>query len=176
MTKLRSTDLANLLRYKAWANRTLFTTVGRLPAGEATKPRATRFGNIVHTLNHVFVVEDIFRAHLEGRSHGYTSRNTAAPPPLEDLRAKVEAMDRWWIDYLSSLKTEQLDEVVHFEFVDGDHGSMTRREILLHLVIHATYHRGFVGEMLFQAAVDPQATDFTVYVRDAMRPHTECVA
>lgn len=166
MTEYPGTDLGTLLRYKAWTNRTVFATVAGLPAGEADKTRVTRFGNIVHTLNHVFVVEEIFRAHLEGRHHGHTSRNTLVPPPLEELRQNVEAMDLWWIDYWASLSPAQLDEVVRFTFVDGGDGAMTRREILLHLVIHATYHRGFVGDMLFQASVDPQATDFTVYLRD----------
>lgn len=176
MAELRSTDMGTLLRYKAWANRTLFETVAGLPEGEATKPRNTRFGNIVHTLNHVFVIEEIFRAHVEGRPHGHMSRNTAASPPLEALRASVEAMDQWWIDYLASLTTEQLDETIRFAFVDGGDGCMTRREILLHLIIHATYHRGFVGEMLFQASVDPKSTDFTVFVRDAITPDQEFAA
>jgi uncharacterized damage-inducible protein DinB len=85
-------------------------------------------------------------------------------------------MDQWWIDYLASLKAEQLDEVIRFVFVDGGHGSMTRREILLHLVIHATYHRGFVCDMLFQASIAPQATDFTVYMCNAIPPHQEFMA
>jgi uncharacterized damage-inducible protein DinB len=176
MTELRSTELSTLLRYKAWTNRTTFATVAALPEGAANRAYATRFGSIVHTLNHVFVVEEIFRAHLEGRPHGHTSRNTSVPPLLEELRKKVEAMDLWWVDYVGSLTAAQLDEVVPFEFVDGGHGSMSRLEILLHLVIHATYHRGFVGDMLFQASVDPQPTDFTVYVRNEMPTHSEFAA
>jgi uncharacterized damage-inducible protein DinB len=47
---------------------------------------------------------------------------------------------------------------------------MTRGEIILHLVNHATYHRGFVGDMLNQAGVVPRATDLSVFVRDVWRP------
>lgn len=46
---------------------------------------------------------------------------------------------------------------------------MTRGEIILHLVNHATYHRGFVGDLLNQASVNPPATDLTVFLRDAYR-------
>ena len=46
---------------------------------------------------------------------------------------------------------------------------MTRGEILLHLVNHATYHRGFVGDMLNQASVNPPPTDLTVFLRDVHR-------
>ncbi len=169
VAKSRQAELVTLVRYKAWANKITYATVAALPDGEALRSRPTRFGNIVHTLNHIFVVEDIFRAHLEGRQHGYTSRNTSQPPPLEVLREKVEAMDNWCIEYAKSLAQHDLNELVEFEFVGGGHGTMTRAEILAHLVNHATYHRGFVGDMLYQASVTPPATDLSVYLRDVVR-------
>lgn len=90
MPSTRPTDTIRMLtRYKAWANGITFAAVMALPEGEALRPRPTRFGNIVHTLNHVYVIEDIFRAHLEGRPHGYTSRNTEHTPDLPDLWAAV---------------------------------------------------------------------------------------
>jgi uncharacterized damage-inducible protein DinB len=158
--------LRTLVRYKAWANAITFRTVLDLPEGEALRPRATRFGNIVHTLNHVFVVDDIFRHHLTGRRHGYKARNTDAPPPLADLWPRVQEMDAWYVAAADALDERQAGEVVHFEYVGGGNGAMTRADILLHLVNHATYHRGFVGDMLYQVPVTPPANDFTVYLRD----------
>lgn len=166
----RQAEIAMLLRYKAWANGVIFRTVAALPAGEALRPRATRFGNMVHTLNHAWVVEDIFRHHLEGRRHGYTARNTEVPPPLPELWERVRAMDGWYVAFAESLDEAALDGMVRFEFVGGGEGAMTRAEILLHLVNHGTYHRGFVGDMLYQAGVTPPATDLPVYLRDVVRP------
>src|SRR6266540_1686155 len=65
-----------LTRYNKWADELIFGAVAKLPAGEATKIRTTLFKNIVHTLNHVYVIDRIFQAHLEGREHGFTARNT----------------------------------------------------------------------------------------------------
>ena len=48
-----------LTKYKAWANEITFSAVSGLPDGEATKQRQTRFGNIVHTLNHVYVIDAV---------------------------------------------------------------------------------------------------------------------
>jgi uncharacterized damage-inducible protein DinB len=63
-------DTLNMLvRYKTWANGLTFKSVMELPDGEALRPRPTRFGNMVHTLNHVYVVDDIFRHHLQGKKH-----------------------------------------------------------------------------------------------------------
>ena len=156
-----------LTRYKAWANEIVFATVQALPEGEATKPRLTVFKNMVHTLNHLHVVDCIFQAHLEGREHGFTARNTPTPPPLDELWHAVKIVDRWYIDLGDRLSDQELKEVIRFQFVGGGDGMMSRGEILLHLVNHGTYHRGFVGDMLNQASVKPRPTDLTVFLRDA---------
>ena len=165
-----TTDTARMLtRYKAWANQLVFATVSALPEGEATKQRPTRFKNMVHTLNHLYVIDAIFQAHLEGREHGYTARNTPTHPPLEQLWQAVQVMDQWYIDLSDRLSNEELAETIRFRFVGGGEGAMTRAEIILHLVNHGTYHRGFVGDMLYQASVVPPATDLPVFLRDVPR-------
>jgi uncharacterized damage-inducible protein DinB len=155
-----------LARYNAWANRVIFDAVAALPPGEAEKPRATLFRNMVHTLNHNYVIDRIFQAHLEGRSHGYTARNTPEHPPLAELWRAQQEVDAWYVAWAGSIAEPALDEVVEFEFVGGGRGAMTRGQILLHLVNHTSYHRGFVADMFFQVPVRAPVTDLTVYLRD----------
>lgn len=164
MTALAS--LRMLTRYKAWANTITFRTILALPEAELVRPRPTRFGNIVHTLNHVHVIDDIFRAHLEGRRHNYTARNTDRPPPVAALWEQVRALDRWYIAYAAGLKAAALGETVRFEFVDGGAGAMTREAIILHVVNHGSYHRGFVGDMLYQVSMAFPANDLTVFLQN----------
>jgi uncharacterized damage-inducible protein DinB len=159
--------LRMLAQYKQWANGLTYSQVMALPKGEALKQRQTRFGDMVHTLNHVFVVDDIFRHHLEGRKHSYTSRNTDTTPPVEELWTRVQEMDQWYVDQVDQWSDEDLATVVHFEFVGGGAGSMTREEIVLHVVNHATYHRGFVGDLMYQVPVMPASNDLPVFIRDA---------
>jgi uncharacterized damage-inducible protein DinB len=168
----RCEQLRMLMRYRRWANALTFETVLALPEEEAFRERATRWNNIVHTLNHVYVVDDIFRAHLEGRKHQYTHRNTDETPAAEGLSAAVQRMDDWYVDFADSLDDRALDDVITFEFVGGGEGAMTRGDILLHVVNHATYHRGLVSDMLYQIPVTPLANDLTVFLRDhyAARP------
>lgn len=165
-----TTDSARMLtRYKAWANEIVYGTVAALPDGEALKPRATVFGNMVHTLNHLYVVDRIFQAHLEGKDHGYTARNTPTTPPLDELWRDVRALDAWYTARYDRMSDAELGEDIRFQFVGGGDGVMTRGEILMHLVNHGTYHRGFVGSMLTEAQVRPRPTDLTVYLRDVHR-------
>jgi uncharacterized damage-inducible protein DinB len=160
-------NIRMLTRYNAWANARLFAALAALPEGEATKPRATGFGNMVSTLNHAHVVDLIWKAHLEGVAHGFSTRNTETEPPLNSLAAAQTDLDRWYVDYSDALSDAAHDEVVHFRFVDGGAGTMTRGDMLLHIVNHKTYHRGYVADMLYQAGSRPPVMDLPVFLRDA---------
>jgi len=156
-----------LARYNAWANKLIFDAVAALPAGEATKPRQTLFKNMVHTLNHNYVIDRIFQAHLEGRDHGYGARNTPDHPPLAELWRAQQELDAWYVAWSDRVTPPQLDEVVPFTFVGGGEGRMTRMQILTHLVVHTSYHRGFVADLFYQVPARPPTTDLTIYLRDA---------
>jgi hypothetical protein len=50
-------------------------------------------------MNHCFVVNKIFAAHLVGDRHNFTADNTPVPPELNELRPAVAALDRRYLDY-----------------------------------------------------------------------------
>ncbi len=158
--------LQMLVRYKAWANEIVFGCVLDLPEAEIVKVRKTLFNTIGSTLNHIYVVEDIFKAHLEGRPHSYSTRNTPETPRLADLRTKVQMMDQWYINFADSLSGDDMHKVMEFEFVGGGNGRMSRSDILHHIVNHNTYHRGFVADMLYQVPAKQAANDLPVFLRD----------
>jgi uncharacterized damage-inducible protein DinB len=155
-----------LTKYKAWANELTFSSVHELPEGEATKRRQTRFGNMVHTLNHAYVIDDVFKAHILGNTHNYTARNTESHPPLEELWGLQRVMDKWYVDYAKTLSDERLSEVVKFQFIGGGDGVMSRADMIIHVVNHSTYHRGFVGDLMYQVPAIPPANDYPVYLRE----------
>jgi uncharacterized damage-inducible protein DinB len=155
--------LRTLMRYKAWANELVFAAAARLPEAELTAPRKIVFGSLLRTLNHVYAMDAVWRAHLEGRPHGYATRNPEDCPALAELREAQKAMDAWFVRYAESLSQE--DEIVNFQFIGGGPGSMTRRDILLHVANHGTYHRGNVASMMYQAGVAPPTTDLPVFLK-----------
>jgi uncharacterized damage-inducible protein DinB len=159
-------DLRTLMRYKAWANELVFRAAAQLPPEELTAPRKIVFGSLLRTLNHVYAMDDVWRAHLEGRPHSYTTRNPEACPSLAELRAAQLAMDAWFVGYADSLTDAKREEVVSFRFIGGGPGAMTRRDILLHVANHGTYHRGNVASMMYQAGVAPPTTDLPVFLRN----------
>ena len=164
MSALR--NIRMLTRYSAWANARLFDALAALPAGEVTAKRATIFGNMVNTLNHDYVVDLIWKAHLEGKPHGFSKRITDTEPTLDELRRAQAEIDAWYVAYADNLSEAMHDEVVPFKFVDGGEGALTRGDMLLHIVNHKTYHRGFVADMLYQAGAKPPVMDLPVFLRD----------
>ena len=155
--------LRTLMRYKAWANELVFAAVAKLPEAELTAPRKIVFGSLLRTLNHVYAMDDVWRAHLEARPHGYATRNPEVCPSLAELRDAQVGMDAWFVRYADSLSQE--DEIVTFHFIGGGAGSMSRRDILLHVANHGTYHRGNVASMMYQAGVAPPTTDLPVFLK-----------
>lgn len=158
-----------LARYKAWANERSYAFMLTLPDAEIATPRQTFFGSILLTLQHSYVVDDIFRAHLLGQSHGHADRRGDMAPSLPELWDMVRPMDRWWIDHVDGLSEAALREVVAFGFIGGGAGRMTRAEIVAHVVNHTSYHRGFVDELLGRIPASSPACDFPVYLHEMRR-------
>ena len=165
-----SAPTAHLLaRYRAWADALTYQAVAALPAGEAAKLRSTEFKSIIGTLNHTYVVDRVWQAHIEGRDHGFKTRNLIVHGELPAMRSAQEAMDQWWIDWAESQTDATLDELVRFRFMGGDDSEMSRGAILMHVVNHATYHRGWIAEMFFEVPARNATTDFPVFLRDLGR-------
>jgi len=154
-------------RYRAWADTVTYDAVAALPPGEAAEERQTLFKSIIGTLNHNLLIDLIWQAHLEGRTHGFGARNIVLHADLAELRAAQQAMNRWYIDWSEAQSDADLAETLPFRYIGGESGAMTRGAMALHVVNHATYHRGWIAEMGFQGPARLPATDFTVFLRDA---------
>lgn len=154
-----------LARYNAWADKLLFDAVAALPPGAATQERPTLFKTMVRTLNHNYLIDVIWRAHLEGRDHGFQRRDVVLHPELADLWAAQQAANAWLIDWADAQTEASLEQSVTFTLIGGNKGVMTRGEILLHVVTHHSYHRGWVADMFFQVPAQPPTMDLPVYRR-----------
>ena len=159
-------DTARMLaRYNAWANKLTFDAVAALPQGEAAKERKSLFKNMVHTLNHNYVIDRIWQAHLEGREHGYGARNTPDHPPLDELWRAQQEIDAWYIAWADAQTDASLAERLTVTLIGGNRTAMTRGEMLLHVINHTSYHRGFVGDLFYQVPARPPTTDLPVYLK-----------
>jgi uncharacterized damage-inducible protein DinB len=155
--------LHQMLKYKAWADRRTLDAVAFLNTGDTAPSLA--FAR--QQLNHMVRVEELFRARLLGETVPHASTNTDELPALDELERRITASNHWLATYADSLSPAQLNEVLHFQFVDGQQGSMTREEMLFHFVNHGTYHRGAIGHALDLAKAPRPADTYTVFIHAA---------
>lgn len=164
-----SRDIRMLMRYSHWANSRLYEALHDTSSETIHKSRTGRPGGMIGTLSHIYVVDLIWKGHLEGKEHGFKTRNLEQQLPFEELREAQRTVDEWYISYVDGLSDRALVQVVDFKFVDGGLGNLTRGDMLLHISNHKTYHRGYLADMLYESGAHPPTVDLPVFIRDSWR-------
>ena len=157
--------LLSLLDYSVWANEEYFNQIRKLPAAEVTKQRPSLMNNFLISVNHLLTVDGIWLAHMKGEGHSFEKLQTVLHENLDDLWAAKHVMDEEIRNYVAGLDEAQLEEVVDYELIGGNRGSLPRYMIITHLAMHGAFHRGFIGDMFGQIPVIPAGQDIPVWER-----------
>lgn len=158
-------DLRMLTQYTVWANDLLYESLAGESEATLSLDRNARPGGILGVLGHIYVVGLIWKAHLASIDHGFTSRRLVNSMPLNELRQRQADLDAWYVQFTASQTTESLRKDLRFVFVGGGDGVMNVGEMLLHVVNHSTYHRGYVADMLYESGSTPPTMDLPIYIR-----------
>lgn len=157
--------LRTLIDYNAWANKVCFESVLDLPPEEVTKERHSFLKTILLSLNHLLVIDMVWLAHMKKEPHEFTALQTLLYEDLDELWTHRQEMDETLKSYLDGLSEEEIEEVVDYELIGGNKGSMSRAMIFSHLALHGNYHRGWIAGMYGQIPRLPLPTDLPVYER-----------
>jgi len=160
MTRL---PYAQLIDIKRWADRGLCEAVTQNmdKLGEAEQAIMLRI------FDHIHAVDRIFQHHLQGRPHGYHAARSEEMPTFEALAQGMAEVDAWYAGYVRELSAAAFEEPVDFVFTSGKPARMRRGEILLHVCLHGTYHRGNAGAVLQLKGLAPSRDAITDYLEDA---------
>lgn len=156
--------LKDAYRYKVWADE---RTLAALADFERKDQASPAFAFMRQQLNHMVIVEELFKARLLGELAPHPATNTEVVPDLHGLTQRLTACNAWATDYLARLAPTELCSAVSFVFTDGQHGTMTRQEILFHLINHGTYHRGAIGHALDLGGGKRPADTYSVFIHGA---------
>ncbi len=153
---------SQLIAVKRWADRGLYDVVSqnfaRLSQEEASI--------MLRIFDHIHTVDRIFQHHLRGVPHDFKAPRSEQVPELEVLARGAKEVDDWYVSYVESLSKTDFEQPVEFVFTSGKAERMTRGEILLHVCLHGTYHRGNAGAVLQLKGLTPSrdsVTDFLEY-------------
>ena len=154
---------AQLIDMKRWADRGLYDVLGghleQLPAEDASI--------MLRILDHMHAVDKIFQHHLQGLPHAFKSARSEKMPELQALANSVQETDDWYASHVSGLTDEELDQPIDFVFTSGKRARMRRGEIILHVCLHGSYHRGNAGAVLQLKGMTPGRDGLTDFLEGA---------
>ena len=148
-------EIRRLYEHVAWADARLLRALEGPPAAPA---------GAIREYAHILGADETWLARLEGRPPG------AAVWPavvLAELPALVQSVRAGYDKHLGSLDETGLDRLVTYTHSAGQSFQNSSRDILLHVALHAQYHRGTVNWLLREAGLDPAPTDYIAYIRGA---------
>jgi uncharacterized damage-inducible protein DinB len=158
-------DFRRLYDYNSWANHRTLDACAPLSEEQFTRDLHSSFRSVRDTLTHIMLVEWLWLERWQGRSPDKYPPATDFPT-LESVRHRWTEVERNLLDYVASLKPEDLDRVISHKTMAGVPQSAPLWQMLQHLVNHGTYHRGQVATMLRQLDAKAISTDLILFYRE----------
>ena len=158
-----SEALRTQFAYSAWATHRIVEAASKLTAEELTRDFHTADHSVLGTLVHVFAADRVWLGRIEG-----------APPavfidPDKDLYLPVLQND-WpallsrWSQYLASATDPE--GTISYKDLKGNPYENPLWQIVLHVVNHATHHRGQAAGFMRSMGHTPPALDMIRYYRE----------
>jgi uncharacterized damage-inducible protein DinB len=144
--------IRSLVDHMAWADDRVLESL-RQPA---IPPRA------LEIYAHVLGAEHVWLARLEGRMP-----TVAVWPKMTMVECERVARENQtaFLGYVNRLTSADLRRTVHYRNSAGQEFDTPIEDILVHVAMHGSYHRGQVTLLVRDAGAEPQPTDFIAFVR-----------
>ena len=148
------------LRYSAWASRKLVEAVRAIPDADLEKPVGISHKSLMGTLAHIVWADWIwFTRVVEPMEKPGETR--------EVLETVWPELQNKWITWAQGATDAELNRVVEYRSIlDGQIARTPVWQIVMHVVNHATLHRGQAMGMLRQMGIAPPHTDLMNYYRE----------
>ncbi len=157
------------VQYSRWATFANLDAASKLTNEELNRPMGDSFKGVLGTLVHMFRADRVWLARLKG-----DARAPMIPP--DETFTLAELRQQWTVIFdeleslAASLSEEDLKADIRFVSVVMKKELVAPRwKALLHMVNHATYHRGQLTTLLLQMNHNPASTDLIFYyLRDQL--------
>jgi uncharacterized damage-inducible protein DinB len=151
------------LRFLQWADKRILEAVSDLDRDQALADRGSSFGGILGTLQHIYRSERAWLTRLTSDPDAQAAGIDAPPDPVV-LKAVWPPLHHDWLSWAESV--EDWDALQPHANQKGEAFHLPRWQIVLHVINHASYHRGQITTMLRQAgAAPPPSTDLVAFYR-----------
>jgi uncharacterized damage-inducible protein DinB len=159
--------LGLLLDFHYWARDRMLDAVSALSVEQYERDMGNSFASTRDTVNHIFHAEWIWYSRWVGEIPTADQRPAVADRVA--LRELWTAHERKVRAFVSALDADGIQRVFEYHTLAGVPMRSKFWEMLVHVVNHATYHRGQVVTMMRQlGATAPASTDMIAYFRTRM--------
>lgn len=142
-----------LFTYDGWAITRILASLKSMPSQNQKALRS---------LAHLLVAEKVWFLRLQGQD---TSETNLSPElSLGECESLANENQRAYADFLGSLNEDSLDSMVTYRNSKGTEFSTPVGDILTHVALHGTYHRGQIATAMRGEGVIPVNTDFITFV------------
>jgi uncharacterized damage-inducible protein DinB len=151
------------LDYSAWATQRLLDAAAKLSAEELARDFQTADKCVLDTLAHVYAADRIWLSRVQGEP-----RTTFIDPEDRDLtvlQSEWPALQQRWKLWLRDFSDDDATRTISFKDLRGNPYEQPVWRIILHLVNHATHHRGQVSGFLRSMGHTPPPLDLMAYYR-----------
>jgi uncharacterized damage-inducible protein DinB len=141
--------LKRLFSYDAWGNRAVLESLRMATLSPSSRACAV--------LAHLVGAGRIWLDRLHGRAAATEIWPTLS---FDECEAGFRDLEAAWSATLDGLKPGELEQRIAYFNSRGERWESTRGDILMHVVLHGTYHRGQIATLLRGAGGAPAYTDF----------------
>ena len=152
-----------MAEFSNWANTRLHAAAAGLSPEALSADRGAFFDSIIGTLNHILLVDLLYRERLEGQQPSrFSALNEILYANLSALGAAQQASDAWYLDYTSRLDEDALATPVGFSTLleQPEYWEVSHSIYFSNLFQHQVHHRGQAHNMLSQANIDLPSMGF----------------
>jgi uncharacterized damage-inducible protein DinB len=149
--------LRRLMDHMAWADRRLGDAFAAVPPGANVE-------KLLEVYAHVLGAEEVWLSRLEGRP----ARAAVWPQlGLEDCAKLARDLREGYATFLARLSPTDLARPIAYKSSAGVAFVSTIEDILLHVALHGSYHRGQIAARMREQGLEPAASDYIAFVRGA---------
>ena len=147
-------SLTRLYDHLAWADSLVLD--GLEKAGEPSEP-------VLRLLGHLVSAERIWLKRV--RQEDTSKEAVWAELSLAQCRAAAEATAAGFRAIIQEATEARLATVISYRTTKGQPMESSLQDILLHVALHGSYHRGQLAAQLRREGLEPVATDFIAFSR-----------
>jgi uncharacterized damage-inducible protein DinB len=155
-------ELRDHLAYSAWASQRLIQAASELTEAELVRDFQTADHSVLGTLVHTFAADRVWLTRLQRAPQQFS---TPADYHLSVLQNEWPEVYRQWDQCLAEMTDDSVRADLTYQDMRGNTWSQPVWKLVLHVVNHATHHRGQTAGFLRTMGRTPPALDLVAFYR-----------